>query len=115
MEQMNERPLLDRLKNMGLLRNLLHLTALIMAAMMPFAGGPEYSADWNLFFGGILPAMGPIVVIIIGLDMMMSAIWRADAIDEDRKKHFHFIIRTHQIVGAILLASWLTVFLPALV
>lgn len=114
MEQVNELTLYQKIRQMGLLRNLMQLTALIMAAMMPFARGPEYSDSWNLFFGGILPATGPIVVIVIGLDIMMSTIWRADAEDPERVAHFSMIIRCHQIVGATLLIAWLTVFLPVL-
>ena len=114
MESVNEQTLYQKIRQMGFLRNLMQLTALIMAALMPFARGPEYSDNWNLFFGGILPATGPIVVIVIGLDIMMSTIWKADTQDEARIAHFRMIIRSHQIVGGILLASWLTVFLPVL-
>ena len=104
---------INDLRAMGALRNGLHAIALLFTVLMPFAHGPDYSNDWNLFFGGILPALSPLIVIVIGLDIMMSSIWRSDAAP-DRVEHFTRIIRTHWIVGGILLAAWLTVFLPVL-
>ena len=98
---------------MGPLRNLLHLTALVFTLLMPFAGGPGYSGGWNLFFSGILPATAPIIVIIIGLDIMMSHIWKSGA-TMSRIQALSNIITMHLIVGGILLLSWLYVFLPVL-
>ena len=106
--------MLKTLKEMGPLRNGLHVIALVFALLMPFARSPEYTDTWNLFFGGILPATAPIVVIVIGLDIMMSAIWKSDAVPE-RVLQLNRIIRTHLLVGGVLLAAWLAVFLPLLV
>ena len=106
--------ILARLRQMGVLRNLLHGTALLFTLLMPFARGSDYSASWDLFFGGILPATAPIIVIVIGLDIMMSSIWRADSDDPGRILHFNRIIRAHQIFGGVLLLTWLAVFLPVL-
>ena len=99
---------------MGPLRNSLHVVALLFALLMPFATGPDYSDTWDLFFGGILPATAPIIVIVIGLDIMMTSIWKSDAA-ADRVLQLNRVIRTHLIVGGILLAAWLAVFLPVLV
>ena len=103
----------NQIREMGILRNMLHCTAIVFALLMPFARDPQYSDSWNLFFGGILPATGPIIVIIIGLDLMMSKIWKAEA-SAERIEHLNGIIRAHLIVGGALLASWLLVFLPVL-
>ena len=104
----------NKIKEMGFLRNMLHCTAIVFAFLMPFARDPQYSDSWNLFFSGILPAVAPIIVIVIGLDLMMSKIWKSEA-TEDRIEHLNSIIRAHLIVGGALLASWLLVFLPDLV
>jgi hypothetical protein len=106
--------MLGKLLEMGVLRNLLHGSAVIFAILMPFAHGPEYSNSWNLFFNGILPATAPLIVIVIGLDIMMTSIWKSDA-DEARLIYLNRVINTHLIVGGLLLLSWLTVFLPVLV
>lgn len=93
---------------------MLHGIALLFTVLLPFAQGPSYSDNWDLFFSGILPATAPIVVIVIGLDIMMSKIWKSDASPEETKR-LDFIIRSHLIIGGILLAAWLTVFLPVLI
>ena len=66
------------------------------------------------FFSDILPATSPIIVIVIGLDLMMSRLWKSEA-SQVRIEHLDSIIRAHLIVGGMLLASWLLVFLPVLV
>ena len=106
--------ILINLREMGFLRNLLHGTAALFTLLMPFATGPSYSDSWNLFFSGILPATAPIIVIVIGLDTMMSSIWRSDSDDPERILHLTRVIRAHQFFGGILLFAWLAVFLPIL-
>ena len=103
----------SKIREMGALRNGLHGLALVFTALMPFSGRPDYSDSWDLFFGGILPATAPIIVIVIGFDIMMSSIQKSEA-SAERVAHFNNIIKAHWIVGGILLAAWLAVFLPAL-
>ena len=105
--------MISNFRAMGVLRNGLHMLALSFALLMPFAQEIKHGSVWNLFFEGVLPALSPLIVIIIGLDIMMSSIWRSEA-EADRVEHFNRIIRTHWIVGGILFLSWLTAFLPVL-
>ncbi len=107
--------ILTNLRRMGFLRNLLHGTALLFTLLMPFATGPGNSDSWNLFFSGILPASAPIIVIVIGLDTMMSSLWRSDTQDPERILHLTQAIRAHQFFGGLLLLAWLAVFLPKLI
>ena len=106
--------MIEKLRAMGLLRNGLHAVAIVFTLLLPFARGPDYSDTWNLFFSGILPATAPIVVILMGLDIMMSSLWRAEA-EAERAQVLTNIIRTHWIVGGVLFGTWLAVFLPVLV
>ena len=103
----------EKILAMGPLRNALHAVALVFTLLMPFARGPDYTDTWNLFFSGILPATAPIIVILIGLDTMMSSLWRSEA-EPERAAVLTSIIRAHWIIGGILLATWLAVFLPVL-
>ena len=64
---------------MGTLRTGLQEIILLFALLMPFAHGPDYSNDWNLFFSGILPALSPLIAIVTDLDIVMSSIWKSDA------------------------------------
>ena len=63
---------------MGALRNGLHEIVLLFALLMPFAHGPDYSNDRNLFFTGTLSSLSPLIVIVIDLDIVMSSIWKSD-------------------------------------
>lgn len=106
--------MLETFLKMGVLRNMLHGTAIVFVLLMPLAVAPDRTENWNLFFGAILPATAPLVVIVIGLDIMMSQIWKSEA-SEEAVRRYNLIIRTHLIVGGLLLAAWLAVFLPALI
>ena len=64
---------------MGTLRNELYGIALLFALLMPFAHGPHYSNDRNLFSSGTRPALSPPIAIVIDLDIVMSSIWKSDA------------------------------------
>lgn len=106
--------MLNSFLKMGVLRNLLHGAAIVCTFLMPLAIEPDYTDDWNLFFSGILPATAPLIVIVIGLDTMMSQLRKSDA-DEATVRQYNLIIGTHLLVGGLLLAAWLAVFLPVLV
>ena len=106
--------MINKITNMGFLRNLLQGTALIAALLMPMANLPGYTNDWNLFFGGVLPAVAPLLIIVLMLDVMMSKVWKDGASDE-RTAELNFIIRAHCVVALILGVSFLTIFLPVLV
>lgn len=105
---------LQKILEMGALRNMLHGAALLFTAMMPLASSPDYSAGWDLFFSGILPATAPLIVIVIALDIMMSQIWKSDA-DDARVLLLNRIIKMHLAVGGALLAAWMAVFLPRMI
>ena len=100
-------------KDMGPLRCLLHLAALALIGLMPFASVPGYTGNWDLLFSGIVPATAPLVVIVIALDMMMCQVWKADA-PPTRRAALTRILWAHLAVGGLLLGAWLAVFLPAL-
>ncbi len=106
--------LLEKLKSIGLLRNLLHGVAVIFIILMPFANAPGYTSEWNLFFAGVLPATAPIIMIVMMLDVMMCQV-RKDGETPERIEHLNFIIKTHLIVALILLIAFLSIFLPILV
>ncbi len=106
--------MLKKFRSMGPMRNALQVTAVIFAVLMPFANAPTYSDTWDLFFGGVLPATAPIIIIVLMLDVMMSQIWK-DGADEARIAQLSLIIKSHCAAALLLLASFLTIFLPVLV
>ena len=98
---------------MGALRNLLLGVAVVFIFLMPFASTPVYSDEWDLFFGGVLPATATIIIIVLMLDVMMSQIWK-DAASQERIQQLNFIIKTNCLVAFILLLAFLSIFLPVL-
>jgi hypothetical protein len=105
--------MIKKLRAMGVLRNLLHLSAVLFTVLMPLALGSGYTDNWDLFFTGVVPATSPIILIVILLDMMMCQIWKSDASPE-QVAQLNFAIGVHLIVGVLLTASFLAVFLPVL-
>ena len=63
--------MLSTWRSIGLLRQALHIVALSGGLLLPFGGAPDYTATWDLFFNGVLQAMVPIFLILIGFDVMM--------------------------------------------
>ena len=106
--------LLQKLLMMGPLRNLLHATALLLSFMMPVSILQIESEPLALIFLGALPAIAPIIVIIIGLDIMMTSIWKTEAASQDESR-YREIIRAHIFFGGVLLFSWLAAFLPRMI
>ena len=106
--------MLEKLKSIGLLRNGLHGLALVFIILMPMASFPGYNDQWDLFFGGVLPATAPIIIILIMLDVMMSQIWK-DGATQERLDHLNFIIKTHLVVALALLLAFLSIFLPVMI
>jgi hypothetical protein len=105
---------LGDLLQMGFLRNVLHGTALFLSVMMPVSMIQIESEWWALLVLGALPALAPIIVIIIGLDIMMTSIWKADASD-GKLLYYKKVIRAHLAFGGLLFLSWLAVFLPKMI
>ncbi|MCZ6501431.1 MAG: hypothetical protein O6945_02835 [Gammaproteobacteria bacterium] len=98
---------------MGALRNLLLSVAVAFIFLMPFASAPVYSDEWDLFFGGVLPATAPIIIIVLMLDVMMSQVWK-DAASQERIQQLNFIIKTNCLVAFTLLLAFLSIFFPVL-
>ncbi|MFP6807728.1 MAG: hypothetical protein VB957_11200 [Pseudomonadales bacterium] len=106
--------MLEKLKSLGVLRNLLHGLAVLFIILMPFASAPGYTDEWNLFFAGVLPATAPILIILIMMDVMMCQVWK-DGESPERIAYFNFAIKSHLCVAGALLLAFLSMFLPALI
>lgn len=87
--------------------------ALVFVMAMPFGHAATEPRGLELFFGGILPAAAPIVVVVILFDMLMCHALSGD-LDEAGAARNRFVMRADLLVGAVLLGSWLAKFLPLL-
>jgi hypothetical protein len=99
--------------SIGLLRQGLQVVALVSGLILPFAGAPDYTATWDLFFNGVLPAMVPIFLILIGFDVMMCKVLSDDA-DPKEVARLSTILRCHYWVALPVLIAFGTFIAPAL-
>ncbi|MFT6432146.1 MAG: bacteriorhodopsin [Candidatus Azotimanducaceae bacterium] len=106
--------MLESWKSLGVLRNMLHLVALLFIVVLPFAD-PMWHPEtvYELFIGAIIPATAPIVFVVIMFDVLMSNIMKS-GYEGDQTVHFRRIIRWHLGVGFTLLIMWFLSFTDAL-
>ena len=101
-------------QRIGLLRQCLHVSALVSGALLPLGGAPDYTATWDLFFNGVLPAMVPILLILIGFDVMMCRVL-SDGTDEKESERLRSILKCHYWVSAPVFLVFLTFIAPSLI
>jgi hypothetical protein len=97
---------------MGTLRILLLALALLLIVLMPFADVSLPPQGWGLLFGTVLPAVAPMVVMVLMLDALMCLVLKNDA-PAVRKRELNFALGAHLLFIALLLGLWLPVFLRA--
>jgi hypothetical protein len=102
--------LIDKLKSQGVLRLLLQSGAVFLILALPFAEPQWHPQGWDLVPGAVIPALAPIIFILLMLDVMMCAIWKSDSEDQTEVATLGFAIKTHITVGAVLILLWLNSF-----
>ena len=101
-------------QRLGVLRTALLLLTLMATVAMPWADSSLAPAGMGLLRGTVLPAIAPILFMVIVLDLLMCQIAKADEeISLQRRRDLHFISILHVIFAAALLLSWLPVILRA--
>ena len=106
--------MLDKWRTIGLLRQGLHIATIVSATLLPIADGPDYTATWDLVFGGVIPAVVPIFVILIGVDLMMCNIIR-ESREEEEVQRLDLIRTYHRWVGGYGLIVFVWFIAPALI
>ena len=101
-------------KSLGLLRNMLHLVALLLILVLPSAD-PMWHPEtvYELFMGAIIPATAPIVFVVIMFDVLMSSVMKS-GYESDETLYFGRVIKWHLAIGLTLLAMWFLSFTDAL-
>jgi disulfide bond formation protein DsbB len=100
------RRLIDRL---GVQRVLLDVVIVLLIILAPFAGGETAYSGWRMMPTLIAPALAPIFLFVLPLDMTMSAIFMS-AKDLDERRRYRFIIITDFVLLAVLVAVWVPFF-----
>lgn len=105
---------LDRFREMGLLRNLLQILAVVFIGILPFSEPSRILEGWQIFFGGIVPAMAPLIFVVMMFDVLMANVLKGD-VEPDKAIVLRRVIRYNTILGAILLGLWLFSFSGVLI
>ncbi len=106
--------MLESWESLGVIRNMLHLVALLLILVLPFAD-PLWHPDtvYELFMGAIIPATAPIVFVVIMFDILMSSVMKS-GYESDQTIYFGRVIKWHLAVAFTVLTMWLLSFTDAL-
>jgi hypothetical protein len=107
--------MIEKIKAMGVLRNLLHLLAIVFILALPFAK-PVWHPEgaWELLMGAMIPATAPIIFVIMMFDLLMINVMQSGA-DDQQVRSKSLITRTHLLLGGVLVLVWLLAFNGALI
>lgn len=99
----------------GVLRILLAILTVAIVVSAPFAGDHAITEGWAMVPTVIVPATVPIVFFVLWLDVLMAAVFRADAVeDEIRRERFGTIVKADIVLVSVLTLSWLPYFYSVL-
>lgn len=101
---------LGKLKDQGTLRLLLQSVAVGLIFVVPFAEPTWHPDGWEILLGAVIPALAPISFVLLMLDVMMCAIWKADSREPAEIARLGFAIKVHLTVGAVLILLWINSF-----
>ncbi len=97
------------LRQIGPLRVLHGLFIIVLAASAPFAGGEAAHSGLSMWPTLIAPALVPIFVFVLPLDMTMAAVARSGA-EAGERLRLGRVLRFDAGLFVLLLAAWLPLF-----
>ncbi len=100
------------LRRFGILRLILLTTALVTILLMPFVDITAAPSGWGLISSAVLPALAPMVVMILMLDLIMCQVLKHDA-DPQRKRDLNVLSVLYAVLIVAVFFSWVPIFLKA--
>ncbi|UCE88553.1 MAG: hypothetical protein JSW10_09420 [Pseudomonadota bacterium] len=100
----------DSLRQLGPLRVFMALVAALLVLFAPGSGDVEVYEGFGMVRTVLIPALTPIVFMLLMLDALMSRVMMGERGEGDRRRYRN-IIRFNLVVGMLLLVSWLPFFL----
>lgn len=101
---------MDMLKELGVLRLTLLATVAILIILVPAPGTEAARSGWEMIPTLVVPAMTPIVFMLLLFDFMMCRIRMSDN-DENIRRKFRIIGYIELAAAVLLLIVWLPFFL----
>ena len=90
----------------GVLRIMLIILVVLMVIGGVAAAGVDDDFDWDKLPASLVPALTPMVFMVVLFDMMMSGIRRADTTDPDEALRFRDINRVYKVLILALILGW---------
>lgn len=103
-------PLLERIAELGVLRAVLVVMALLCLILMPPAGADVAYRGWPLVTTVLVPVLAPLIFMVLLLDALMSAVFMADQRGPGRRRYLR-LLWVDLIAAGLLLAFWLPFYL----
>lgn len=95
---------------LGIQRALLLLGVVVLIATAPYAGGETAYSGWLMWPTLLAPALAPMLVFVLPLDMTMCGILMADRTAAERRR-YRAIIILDLVLLIVLVAAWSPFFL----
>jgi len=102
-------PLLNTLNQLGPLRLMLSLLAIIAIGLTPQPGTLPVYTGWELFHTLIIPVMAPLVFMGLMLDTLMSGVFIIDKQGAERKRYITAIV-VNVLLAVVIVIRWLPYF-----
>lgn len=99
------------LRELGPLRLGLYLLTAVTAV---FAREPDMEAiryGWQLITTLVVPALSPMVLMVLLFDMLMARVLMSDFEEGPRRARYRLVLKADALVVAMLLLAWLPFFL----
>lgn len=98
-------------RKIGPLRVLHGLTIVILVVTAPFADGSSARSGLAMWPTLIAPAVAPIFLFVLPLDMTMAAIGRSSAESDDERRRLTTVLRFDVLLLVVLVLAWLPFFM----
>lgn len=103
-----------KLTHQSALRAALQFVALMFIFVLPFAEPAWHPKGSDIVLGAVVPAMAPIIFILLMLDSLMCAVWKSESQSEEAAAKLAFSLRANLTVGIVLILFWIASFQDAL-
>lgn len=98
------------MQQLGPMRVLLGVCALIVVVLAPAAGTRVSAEGWAFVTTLLMPVLAPLILMLLLLDALMGAVFMADKTGAERVR-FRNVVRFNLILAAFLFIYWLPYFL----
>ena len=104
--ELSRRTLKQLLVDLGALRLMLGGLAVLMVVFAPSVSIETQRSGWGLVVTGVLPALGPMVFMVLLLDMLMSRVLMIDTDTAGHRRYRRAMLYDGGLV-LIMLLAWL--------